>query len=352
MWIFRLWQYLIYESIKSIYLLFSYLFALKKSIKLNGTFIFLKPTLSLSSYFILFSLEKQAESRWSLMTCLTVGCVHCIWPCACVRVRVSVCMCVHVCMCVSVCVYGAFQWVTLNTHWLKSAWSCSSPLPLSSFLSPLVLHSHSSFSIYCFFMLIHSLSPHSVSLSLPTLLIFKVLWFVSLQTLMSSRGKISAGITSKHQHHLPSSSRSLLPPVLPAFTVLLHLKSCPLFIVCFSNTWFSLYSRFSHLFFNFLLFCASLSRLCLLLFKPFLFFYIFFPNSTWQMLWNIKHEAVFCFWTHLLRSSFSLFLIHSPHLIKRQWVLAGWHVQLLSLGLSHTGLWTGQWTSGNHSMHI
>lgn len=156
-------------------------------------------------------------------------------------------------------IYGAFQWVTLNTHWLKSAWSCSSPLPLSSFLSPLVLHSHSSFSIYCFFMLIHSLSPHSVSLSLPTLLIFKVLWFVPLQTLMSSRGKISAGITSKHQHHLPSSSRSLLPPVLPAFTVLLHLKSCPLFIVCFSNTWFSLYSRFSHLFFNFLLFCASVS---------------------------------------------------------------------------------------------
>lgn len=179
----------------------------------------------------------------------------CVCPCACV----CLCACVHVCMCVSVCVYGAFQWVTLNTHWLKSAWSCSSPLPLSSFLSPLVLHSHSSFSIYCFFMLIHSLSPHSVSLSLPTLLIFKVLWFVSLQTLMSSRGKISARITSKHQHHLPSSSRSLLPPVLPAFTVLLHLKSCPLFIVCFSNTWFSLYSRFSHLFFNFLLFCASIS---------------------------------------------------------------------------------------------
>lgn len=165
-------------------------------------------------------------------------------------------------------------------------------------------------------MLIHSLSPHSVSLSLPTLLIFKVLWFVPLQTLMSSRGKISAGITSKHQHHLPSSSRSLLPPVLPAFTVLLHLKSCPLFIVpTLDSPCIPAFHIFSLTFF-----CSvHLSHcLCLLLFKPFLFFYIFFPNSTWQMLWNIKHEAVFCFWTHLLCSSFSLFLIHSPHLIKRQ----------------------------------
>lgn len=60
-----------------------------------------------------------------------------------------------------------------------------------------------------------SLSPSlclsvSLSLSFPTLLVFKILWFGSLQTLMSSRGKIRAGITSKHQHRLPSSFQ--IPP--------------------------------------------------------------------------------------------------------------------------------------------
>lgn len=52
-----------------------------------------------------------------------------------------------------------------------------------------------------------------------TLLVFENLWFVSLQTLMSSRGKIRAGIISKHQHHFPSFSKPLLAPCAhPSFT--------------------------------------------------------------------------------------------------------------------------------------
>lgn len=92
-------------------------------------------------------------------------------------------------------------------------------------------------------MLILSLSLFSFPVS--TRLVFKVLWFVSLQTLMSSRGKISAGITSKHQHHPPFSCRSLLPPALLLSTrllFLLHLTSLLHFMACFPVSWFSFLS--------------------------------------------------------------------------------------------------------------
>lgn len=62
----------------------------------------------------------------------------------------------------------------------------------------------------CLYLSISLCRSPSLSLSFPTLLVFKILWFVSLQTLMSSRGKIRAGITSKHQHRLPSSFQ--IPP--------------------------------------------------------------------------------------------------------------------------------------------
>lgn len=52
---------------------------------------------------------------------------------------------------------------------------------------------------------------------------------------MSSRGKIRAGIISKHQHHFPSFSKSLLPPA--------HI---PLLLSCLPAVWFS--SLLSHIF--------------------------------------------------------------------------------------------------------
>lgn len=85
---------------------------------------------------------------------------------------------------------------------------------------PCVLSSFRLIPLSIFSMDSHPLSvtfSFSVSLSFSTLVVFKILWFVSLQTLINSRGKIRTGITSKHQHHFPSSSRSLSPLSLPSF---------------------------------------------------------------------------------------------------------------------------------------
>lgn len=75
---------------------------------------------------------------------------------------------------------------------------------------------------------------------------------------MSSRGKIRAGIISKHQHHFLSFSKSLLPPAhiplllscLPAvwFSSLLShifLSSVPLFSICDSLSSFPLFRTIS-----------------------------------------------------------------------------------------------------------
>lgn len=85
----------------------------------------------------------------------------------------------------------------------------------------------------CLYLSISLCRSPSLSLSFPTLLVFKILWFVSLQTLMSSRGKIRAGITSKHQHRLPSSFQ--IPP-----------SSCSFFSPPSSDFISSLYVLLSH----------------------------------------------------------------------------------------------------------
>lgn len=109
---------------------------------------------------------------------------------------------------------------------------CPSCLSTSKLSLPFIL-------FHLFFISFGCSSPRS------TLLVFKILWFVSLQTLMSSWGKIRAGIISKHQHRLPSSSRSLLPPSLPSFPPSPDL--IPLFRSCFPTCLFDFLSSFTHL---------------------------------------------------------------------------------------------------------
>lgn len=92
-------------------------------------------------------------------------------------------------------------------HFVVGLLSPLSPRSLPWSLSASSLIAPSPFFYFYFLWILIPSSSFSVS----TLLVFKVLWFVSLQTLMSSRGKISTGITSKHQHRLHSSSPALLP---------------------------------------------------------------------------------------------------------------------------------------------
>lgn len=148
--------------------------------------------------------------------------------------------------------------------------------PLSIFYLVLLQFISPSTFFICLFGCNPPLLP--LSLSLSTLLVFKILWFISLQTLMSSRGKIRARITSKHQHHLSSSSRSRLPFSLPPLSDFISSL-----LVIFSAVSFSL--SFPQFFVPDMLSSSPLScgvqcffyDIPLIIFIFYIFFFLYFP---------------------------------------------------------------------------